>query len=141
MALLAGCGGASGSGSSGSGAASGAAKTGVAAVPALAKAPAKAGEFVFEGEASPEDHGPITLDGSYLVRFEQISPEDPKLDFSGQTPFTAQLQRSAGDESGAVKLFSAAALRGRRTITVHGRYVVDVSFGDFPYALRFTPRK
>ncbi|HEY1539343.1 MAG TPA: hypothetical protein VGF63_08095 [Solirubrobacteraceae bacterium] len=136
LAPLAGCGGGSGSAST---APRPSALT--SAVPALAKAPAKAGELVFKGQASPADHGPVTLDGTYLVRFEQIAPEDPKLDFSGQTPFTAELQRSVGDESGAVKLFETATATGRRTVKLHGRYVLDVSYGDFPYAVRFTPRR
>jgi hypothetical protein len=38
-----------------------------------------------------------------------------------------------------VKLFEAAARTSRRTLTLHGRLYVDVSFGDFPYAIRFTP--
>ncbi|HEV7807818.1 MAG TPA: hypothetical protein VGO80_18500 [Solirubrobacteraceae bacterium] len=75
------------------------------------------------------------------MRFEQTAPEDPQLDFSTQTPFTAALERRADDPSGAVKLFSSAARRGRRELTIHGRYVLDVTFGDFPYAVRFTPRR
>lgn len=110
------------------------------ALPALARPAAKPGEFVFHADSSPATHGPIALDGRYLVRFEQTAPEDPRLDFSTQTPFTAVLERRAGDPSGAVKLFSAAARSGRRELAVHGRYVLDVTFGDFPYAVRFTPR-
>ncbi len=86
-------------------------------------------------------HGPLTLDGRYLVRFEQFAPENRNLDFSGQTPFTAALQRRAGDERGAVKLFGEAARSGRRELRIDGRYVLDVSFGDFPYAVRFTPQR
>jgi hypothetical protein len=112
-----------------------------AARPALARAPAKPGELVFAGEASPATRGPIALDGRYLVRFEQVAPEDPHKDFSAQTPFTAALERRAGDPRGAVKLFGAAARSGRRVLTLHGRYALDVSFGDFPYAVRFTPRR
>jgi hypothetical protein len=112
-----------------------------ATVPALARAPAKPGERVFSGETSPASHGPFTLDGTYVVRFEQIAPEDPRMDFSTQTAFTAALQRRADDPRGAVTLFGAARRSGRRTLTIHGRYVLDVSFGDFPYAVRFTPRR
>lgn len=111
-----------------------------AAKPALAAAAAKAGEFVFDGQTSPATHGPFELDGTYLVRFEQIAPEDPDLDFAGQTPFEASLQRRAGDPSGAIKLFSTARPSGRRELKLRGRYLLDVSFGDFPYAVRFTPR-
>jgi hypothetical protein len=112
-----------------------------AARPPLARAPAKPGELVFDGAASPATHGPIALDGRYLVRFEQVAPEDPRMDFTAQTPFTAALERRAGDPHGAVKLFGAAARSGRRALTLRGRYVLDVSFGDFPYAVRFTPRR
>jgi hypothetical protein len=112
----------------------------LSSVPALARAPAKPGELVFHRESSPATHGPLQLDGTYLVRFEQFAPEDPNLDFSGQTPFTATLERRAGDPRGAVKLFQSARSGGRRELRIHGRYVLDVSFGDFPYAVRFTPR-
>lgn len=108
--------------------------------PRLAQVTATAGEFVFDGPVSPASHGPLTLDGRYLVRFEQAAPEDPSLDFTGQTPFSASLRRRTGDPSGAVKLFEAAARSGRRELKLRGRYVLDVSFGDFPYAVRFTPR-
>jgi hypothetical protein len=108
---------------------------------ALGRAPAQAGERVFGGEASPATDGPFELDGTYLVRFEQTAPEDPRMDFSTQTPFTAALERRAGDPRGAVKLFGSARRSGRRILTIHGRYVLDVSFGDFPYAVRFTPHR
>jgi hypothetical protein len=111
------------------------------ALPALARPPAKPGELVFHADASPATRGPIALDGRYLVRFEQTAPEDPRLDFSTQTPFTALLERRAGDPSGSVKLFGSAARSGRRELAIHGRYVLDVTFGDFPYAVRFTPRR
>jgi hypothetical protein len=112
-----------------------------AAVPALARPAPATGELLFSGQSSPREHGPFELDGRYLVRFEQLAPEDPSLDFAGQTPFTASLLRRAGDERGAVRLFGAARRSGRRTLALHGRYVLDVSFGDFPYAVRFTPRR
>ncbi|MEY2513703.1 MAG: hypothetical protein QOJ89_1061 [bacterium] len=111
-----------------------------AVLPPLARAAAARGEIVVHGESSTRNHGPYSFDGRYVVRFEQTAPEDPQLDFGGQTPFTAALERRAGDPRGAVKLFSAAARAGRRELTLHGRYVLDVSFGDFPYAMRFTPR-
>jgi hypothetical protein len=136
VALLAGCGG----GGSGSKSPTATGPAALAARPALARSPAKAGEFLFTGDASPASHGPIDLDGRYLVRFEQIAPEDPKLDFAGQTPFEASLQKREGDPQGAVKLFSAASRTGRRELKISGRYVLDIAFGDFPYAIRFTPR-
>ena len=40
-----------------------------------------------------------------------------------------------------MKLFHAASRTGRKTLALHGKLFVDVSFGDFPYALRFTPLK
>ena len=89
----------------------------------------------------PPSHGPFSFDGRYTVRFEQIAPEDPNLDFATQTAFVATLDRTA-----------AAGGRGhgppvprRRPHRPQGRsrrtaaYYVDVSFGDFPYAVRFTP--
>lgn len=114
------------------------ATTARAELPALASAPLGAGEVLFTGEASPASHGPFTLKGSYEVRFEQFAPEDPKLDFTGQTPFTARLRRPGSRDTGD-RLFGAARASGRRTIGGHGRYVLDVTFGDFPYAVRFTP--
>jgi hypothetical protein len=134
MAALAGCG--SGGGSSSSAATT----TTTAALPALVRRAPARGEIVVRGEASPATHGPYSFSGRYLVRFQQYAPEDPKLDFASQTPFTASLVRHEGDPKGAVKLFEAAAPSGRRELTIRGRYVVEVSFGDFPYVVRFTPR-
>jgi hypothetical protein len=145
------CGGASGGGASGGGASSGGASSGdaspgtaaparLAARPALARAPRRPGEILVRGEASPASHGPLGLNGRYVVRFEQIAPEDPKLDFTTQTAFVATLDRrpeQAGADS--VRLFRAAARTGRRTVTLRGRWYLDVSFGDFPYAIRLTP--
>src|SRR3978361_481983 len=59
-----------------------------AALPALAARPPARGELVVRGESSPATHGPYAFDGRYLVHFEQYAPEDPALDFSGQTPLT-----------------------------------------------------
>lgn len=129
--LLAGCGSASESSS---------APRGDAALkghPALARAPEQAGEIVLRASASPKTHGPIALDGRYTVRFEQYAPEDPSMDFTTQTAFVADLQTPGGRP--AEHLFSAARPSGSKTITAHGRYLVDVSFGDFPYVLRFSP--
>jgi len=78
--------------------------------------------------------------GRYLVRFEQYAPEDDALDFSGQTPLTATLQPRRDDPRGAKALIEAAQRSGRRELDIRGRYFVDVSFGDFPYVIRFTPR-
>jgi hypothetical protein len=112
-----------------------------AALPALARSPRAPGEIVVRGDASPATHGPYTFGGRYLVRFEQYAPEDPNLDFGSQTAFSAALTRREGDTAGAIKLFEAADRRDRRELTVRGRFVVEVSFGDFPYVIRFTPRR
>ena len=107
---------------------------------ALLQAPKRPGEILLRGDLSPASHGPYAFDGRYVVRFEQFAPEDPNVDFTGQTSFVATLDRHAEqDGPGSVKLFHAARRTGRNTLTLHGRLFVDVSFGDFPYALRFTP--
>lgn len=111
------------------------------ALPALATRPAAAGEIVVRGEASPETKGPYAFDGRYLVRFEQYAPEDPKLDFTAQTPFSAQITPRRDDPRGAVKLVQAAARSGRAEVAIRGRRFVSVTFGDFPYVLRFTRRR
>jgi hypothetical protein len=138
--LLAGLGAATacGSGSRSSGTSSGAVPP--AAHPALAQAPKRPGEVVVRGEASPAAHGPFALDGRYLVRFEQVAPEDPELDFTTQTAFVVTADRNAQQEgAGTVRVFRAAARTGRRIVTLRGRLFIDVAFGDFPYAIRLTP--
>lgn len=107
---------------------------------ALLQAPKRPGEIIVRGDLSPAAHGPYAFDGRYVVRFEQFAPEDPNVDFAGQTAFVATLDRRAEqDGPGSVKLFHAARRTSRRTLALHGRLYVDVSFGDFPYAIRFTP--
>jgi hypothetical protein len=107
---------------------------------ALLAAPKRPGEVIVRGEASPASHGPFTFDGRYKVRFEQFAPEDPNVDFTTQTAFVAALDKRAEEEGdGSVRLFRAARRTSARTVTLHGRLFVDVSFGDFPYAIRFTP--
>ena len=107
---------------------------------ALLQAPKRPGEVLVRGDLSPASHGPYAFDGRYVARFEQFAPEDPNVDFSDQTAFVATLDRRAEEErAGSVKLFHAARRTGRRTVTLHGRLYLDVSFGDFPYAIRFTP--
>jgi len=111
-----------------------------AAHPALARAPKRPGEVLVRADASPQSHGPFALDGRYRVRFEQVAPEDPELDFTTQTAFVAMLDRKPQqDEPGSVRLFREAARTGRRTVTLRGRWYLDVAFGDFPYAIRLTP--
>jgi hypothetical protein len=109
---------------------------------ALLQAPKRAGEIIVRGDLSPASHGPYAFDGRYVVRFEQFAPEDPHVDFTAQTAFVTTLDRTAEqDGPGSVRLFHAARRTGRRTLTLHGRLFVDVSFGDFPYAIRITPLK
>jgi hypothetical protein len=132
------CGG--GGGATGASSARSGGDGGTTATPGLAKAPKRPGEILVGGEASPASHGPFAFDGRYTVRFEQIAPEDPNLDFAGQTAFVAVLDRRAEVEgAGTIRLFRDAARTGRTVVTAHGRYYVDVPFGDFPYAVRFTP--
>ena len=128
LAALAGC------GSETSTAPRGVAALDAKARPALARGPVKPGEVVLRGDASPRSHRGVALDGTYLVRFQQYAPEDPRLDFAGETPFVATLRGPT-----TVKLFHAAAPRGAKRVKLAGRYDVDVTFGDFPYVVRFTP--
>jgi hypothetical protein len=107
---------------------------------ALLQAPKRAGEIIVRGDLSPASHGPYDFDGRYVARFEQFAPEDPNVDFTAQTAFVSTLDRNAEqDGPGSVKLFHAARRTGRKALALHGKLFVDVSFGDFPYALRFTP--
>jgi len=109
---------------------------------ALLEAPKRAGEIIVRGEASPASHGPFSFDGRYVVRFEQFAPEDPNVDFADQTAFVVTLDRQAEQGgAGSVRIFRAAKRAGRRAVTLHGRLFVDVSFGDFPYAIRFSPAR
>lgn len=109
---------------------------------ALLAAPKRPGEVVVRGDLSPGSHGPYEFKGRYLVRFEQFAPEDPNVDFAAQTPFVATADRHAeSDDDPGIQLFKAAARTGKRTVTLTGRLFVDVSFGDFPYAIRFTPER
>lgn len=102
--------------------------------------PAAPGEIVVAGEASPASHGPYEFEGEYTVTFEQRAPEDPNLDFTQQTSFVADLDTEAEiPRSDSVKLFEEAEAKGERTLTIDGTFFVDVSFGDFPYVIRFTP--
>lgn len=105
--------------------------------PALASDTAEPGEIVLQGELSPKTHGPIDFDGRYRIRFQQYDPTNPDVRFGDQTPFVVDLQKRLGVP--AVHLFKDAAAAGATSRALHGRYWVDVSFGDFPYVVRFTP--
>ena len=107
---------------------------------ALLQAPRRPGEILVRGDLSPASHGPYLFYGRYVARFQQFAPEDPNVDFADQTAFVATLDKRAQEEgAGTVKLFHDAARTGRKSLTLHGRYFVDLTFGDFPYAIRFTP--
>jgi hypothetical protein len=107
---------------------------------ALLAAPKRPGEVIVRGELSPASHGPFVFDGRYRVRFEQFAPEDPNVDFTSQTAFVAGLDQHAEvNGPGSVRLFRASRRTSTQTLTLHGRFFVDVTFGDFPYAIRFTP--
>lgn len=112
--------------------------------PALARAAKAPGEILVRGDASPASHGPYELSGTYVARFQQYAPEDPRMDFGGQTPFVARLDPHADSDAGehhSVKLFEQASRTGTVTIRARGRLYLDVEFGDFPYVIRLTPKR
>ncbi len=107
--------------------------------PVLLSEPRQSGEIVVDGELSPATHGPLDLHGRYRVRFAQYAPEDPHVDFTTQTTFVATLRPTGSVRGRSVGLFHSAAPSGSRQMSLDGRYDVEVSFGDFPYVIRFTP--
>jgi hypothetical protein len=130
LLLLAGCGGGA--------AATTAPPANESASAPLAQEKRRTGEVVVRGEASPAEKGPVVLDGRYVVRFQQIAPEDPSLDFARETPFVAHLERP--DARGrSIKLFRTAAADGRTAVRASGRWRIVVDYGDFPFVLRMTP--
>jgi hypothetical protein len=108
-----------------------------AAKVALLRAPSRPGEIIVHGDASPAEHGPFVLHGRYLARFQQYAPEDPRMSFRDQTPFVAALVRGRDTRR---KLFRAAAGSGTTTLDASGSWRIEVSFGDFPYVIRLTPK-
>lgn len=106
--------------------------------PALLKRKVQKGEVMVDAEYSPHRDGPYRFDGTYLVQFAQYSPEAPGMSFAHQTPFVADLV-GPGRRPKKIALFRQASGGARRTMRLHGEYFVEVSFGDFPYVLRFTP--
>ena len=106
--------------------------------PALLKRKLGKGEVMVDAEYSPHRDGPYKFDGTYLVRFAQYDPEAPRTSFAQQTPFVAYLT-GPGRRPKKITLFHQAAAGASRTMRLHGTYFVEVSFGDFPYVLRFTP--
>lgn len=107
--------------------------------PQLLKKKLGPGEIRVDGEYSPGSHGPFPFSGRYEVRFAQYAPEAPNRGFANQTPFVAELRDATDPRRKPLPLFHAAAERGARKITVDGRYLVEVPFGDFPYVIVFTP--
>jgi hypothetical protein len=105
--------------------------------PALLRAPRQPGEVIVAGETSPKTAGPFAFRGRYRVAFQQYAPEASDTDFGAQTAFVVDLERSQGIPS--IHLFQAARRSGRRTLSLDARLYVDVSFGDFPFVVRFTP--
>ncbi|WP_259310856.1 hypothetical protein [Capillimicrobium parvum] len=128
--LLAGCGGGASSAP--------APPTNESARAPLAQEQRRPGEIVVRGEASPAEKGPVALDGRYEVRFQQIAPENPDLDFAQETPFVARLEPPGG-RGRAIKLFRTAAADGRTVVRASGRWRIVVDYGDFPFVLRMTP--
>jgi hypothetical protein len=109
--------------------------------PSLGRDKPDKGEILIRGDLTPASHGPYDLDGRYKVAFEQYAPEDPELDFTQQTSFVAMLDKEAEFERpDSIKLFETSRRAASKRVALHGRYFVDVSFGDFPYVVRFTPR-
>jgi hypothetical protein len=106
--------------------------------PALLKQKVQKGEVMVDAEYSPHRDGPYHFDGTYRIRFAQYDPEAPRMSFADQTPFVADLS-GLGRRPKKIALFHQAAAGGARTMRLHGNYFVEVSFGDFPYVLRFTP--
>jgi hypothetical protein len=97
------------------------------------------GEVMVAAEASPQRKGPFRFDGRYKVKFAQYAPEAPGRSFANQTPFVAYLIPAARPAAKPEQLFNAAAKEKERTLSIQGRYFVEVAFGDFPFAMRFTP--
>lgn len=97
------------------------------------------GEVMVDAEASPQRDGPYRFSGRYRVRFAQYAPEAPHRGFAGATPFVADLVPAGRLRAKPLPLFHAAAKGGARTLAIEGSYFVEVAFGDFPYAMRFTP--
>jgi hypothetical protein len=116
-----------------------AAGAGAPGAPAILKQPLRPGEVMVDAEASPLRQGPFAFAGRYRVKFVQYAPEAPGRSFADQTPFVAQLLAAGDPRAKPVPLFHAAAASGQRSVEIDGRYLVEVAFGDFPFAMRFTP--
>lgn len=110
-----------------------------AGAPALLKRKVRKGEVMVDAEYSPHRDGPYHFDGTYLVRFAQYDPEAPRTSFAHQTPFVAYLT-GLGRRPKKIILFHQATAGASRKMRLRGTYFVEVSFGDFPYVLRFTPQ-
>lgn len=88
------------------------------------------------GDYAPDERGPLTLDGRYRATFTQRGDD---VDFAGEVPFTAHLtQQRASGTPRTVKLFQRAARTGAATLTAHGRWTLDIDFGDSPFEVVLT---
>ena len=109
------------------------------AAPALLKRKLRPGEVMVAAEASPQIEGPYRFAGRYRVKFVQYAPEAPGRGFADAILFVANLLLASNSRAKPIPLFKAVVKSGERTLTISGKYLVEVAFGDFPYALRFTP--
>jgi hypothetical protein len=120
---VAGCGGASSSG------------TTVATTPAAERSVQRAGTITVRGDYAPGEHGPYALHGAYRVRFAQ---RGAGVDFTREVPFTAHLETTATPPR-SIPLFKAAAATGATRVRADGRFTLMVDFGDSPYEVVLTP--
>lgn len=107
--------------------------------PALLTEPETDGEYLFSAGRSPRTFGPRPFKGRYSVRFAQYAPENPNVNFGDHIPFVAKILRVSGSGPPVRRLFREASKSGQTEVELDGRYVIEVSFGDFPFAVRFTP--
>ena len=110
---------------------------------ALLKAPKRPGEILLSAGTSPPRRTartPSTVATSCASSSSR--PRTPTSTSPPRRPSWRRLDRRPRWKArAACTLFHAASRTGRRTLALHGRLFVDVSFGDFPYAMRFTPVK
>jgi hypothetical protein len=105
----------------------------VATTPAAQRSVQRSGTITVRGDYAPDEHGPYTLHGRYVVRFAQ---RGAGVDFRHEVPFTAHLEQGAASGPGRViKLFQAASRTGQTTIRADGRFELLVDYGDSPYEI------
>jgi hypothetical protein len=109
----------------------------VATTPVATRSVQQAGTITVRGDYAPDEHGPYALHGRYVVRFLQ---RGAGVDFRGEVPFTARLERGGVSGPGhVIKLFEAAARTGATTIRADGRFRLLVDYGDSPYEIVLRP--